>query len=77
MKQAHDPEFSPLDEDREEAENEVYNSELAIAVKIKKNFGITLSKRPVRGKVINDEDILNLKIALGVAKTIDEFVKMV
>lgn len=33
--------------------------------------------RPVRNTVINADDIMNLKIALGIARSIDEFVGMV
>ena len=35
------------------------------------------SKRPKRDTVIGQEDIINLKIALGTAKTIEEFIKLV
>jgi len=36
-----------------------------------------LGGRPVREKVIGQEDMLNLRIALNTAHTVEEFVKMV
>jgi hypothetical protein len=36
-----------------------------------------MTGRPVREKVIGQEDLLNLRIALNTARTLEEFVKMV
>ena len=37
---------------------------------------VTLSRRPVRNKVINNDDILNLRIALETSKTWEEFLSV-
>ena len=36
-----------------------------------------LSGRPERDRAINDEDIVNLKIAINTAKSLDEFLELV
>ncbi len=33
--------------------------------------------RPQRQTIINEDDITNLKIALGIARSVDEFVRMI
>jgi hypothetical protein len=38
-----------------------------------KNSGIRLVGRPDRQKVIGDEDIMDLRIALATTKSVDEF----
>ncbi len=41
------------------------------------NYIPFLGGRPKRGQIINKDDILNLRIALNTAKTLEEFLKNV
>jgi hypothetical protein len=44
---------------------------------LRPDFILFKGGRPARGTVIGDEDILNLRIALNTARSLEEFLKLV
>lgn len=50
---------------------------LARSYKTKKSKSLVIEGRPERDTVINEEDIMNLKIALATARSFEEFLSLV
>jgi hypothetical protein len=57
--------------------HEGFNDEYEVPTFVRNQVAVEIKSRPVRDLIINEDDIINLKIALETAKSLDEFLEMV